>query len=68
MLVRRGQFLSELTPAQLTGATLGTCFCKMRRIYAGFSTKPPCHLADRRSQSKITIPHSRVVSPKNSNS
>jgi hypothetical protein len=34
--VRGGQFFSELTPARLTGATLGGSFCKMRGIYAGF--------------------------------
>ncbi|MGD0957206.1 MAG: hypothetical protein ABR953_10315 [Candidatus Acidiferrales bacterium] len=36
ILVRGGQFFLELTPAQLAGATLGGCFCKMRGIYAGF--------------------------------
>ena len=36
ILVRGGQFFPELTPARLSGATLGGCFCKMRGIYAGF--------------------------------
>jgi len=36
ILVRGGPFFLELTPAQLTGATLGGSFCKMRGIYAGF--------------------------------
>lgn len=36
ILVRGGQFFLELTPAQLAGATLGGCFCKIRGIYAGF--------------------------------
>jgi hypothetical protein len=36
ILVRGGQFFPELTPAHLTGATLGGSFCKMRGIYAGF--------------------------------
>lgn len=36
VLVRGGQFFPELTPARLTGATLGGSFCKMRGIYAGF--------------------------------
>jgi hypothetical protein len=33
---RGGQFFLELTPAPLTGATLGGSFCKMRGIYVGF--------------------------------
>ena len=36
ILVRGGQFFPELTPARLTGATLGGSFCKMRGIYTGF--------------------------------
>jgi hypothetical protein len=36
ILIRGGQMFPELTPAQLTGATLGGSFCKMRGIYAGF--------------------------------
>jgi hypothetical protein len=36
VLVRGGQFFPELTPARLTGATLGGSFCKMRGIYTGF--------------------------------
>jgi hypothetical protein len=36
ILVRGGSLFPELTPAQLAGATLGGCFCKMRGIYAGF--------------------------------
>jgi hypothetical protein len=36
ILVRGGAFFPELTPAHLTGATLGGSFCKMRGIYAGF--------------------------------
>ena len=36
ILVRGGQFFPELTPARLTGATIGGCFCKMRGIYTGF--------------------------------
>jgi hypothetical protein len=35
ILVRGGSLFPELTPAQLAGATLGGCFCKMRGIYAG---------------------------------
>jgi len=36
ILLRGGQFFPELTPARLTGATLGGSFCKMRGIYVGF--------------------------------
>jgi hypothetical protein len=36
ILVRGGSFFPELTPAQLAGATLGGCFCKLRGIYEGF--------------------------------
>jgi hypothetical protein len=36
ILIRGGQMFPELTPARLTGATLGGSFCKMRGIYAGF--------------------------------
>jgi hypothetical protein len=36
ILVRGGRFFPELTPARLTGATLGGSFCKMRGIYPGF--------------------------------
>jgi hypothetical protein len=36
IMVRGGRFFGELTPARLSGATLGGCFCKMRGIYVGF--------------------------------
>jgi hypothetical protein len=36
ILVRGGKLFPELTPARLTGATLGGSFCKMRGIYVGF--------------------------------
>jgi hypothetical protein len=36
ILIRGGRRFSELTPARLTGATLGGSFCKLRGIYAGF--------------------------------
>jgi hypothetical protein len=36
ILVRGGQFFSELTPARLAEATFGGSFCKMRGIYTGF--------------------------------
>ena len=36
IMVRGGKFFPELTPARLSGATLGGCFCKMRGIYVGF--------------------------------
>lgn len=36
VLVRGGRYFPELTPACLTGATLGGSFCKMRGIYVGF--------------------------------
>ena len=36
MLIRGGRFFPELTPARLTGATMGGSFCKMRGIYVGF--------------------------------
>jgi hypothetical protein len=36
ILVRGGQFIPELTPGRLAGATLGGSFRKMRRIYPGF--------------------------------
>lgn len=36
ILIRGGQNFPELTPARLTGATLGGSFCKLRGIYAGF--------------------------------
>ena len=34
--VHGGHLFPELTPARLTGATLGGSFCKMRGIYVGF--------------------------------
>ena len=36
ILIRGGQYFPEMTPARLTGATLGGSFCKMRGIYTGF--------------------------------
>ena len=36
ILVRGGKLFPELTPARLTGATLGGSFCKMHGIYVGF--------------------------------
>lgn len=36
ILLRGGKFFPELTPARLSGATMGGCFCKMRGIYVGF--------------------------------
>ncbi|MBZ5662874.1 MAG: hypothetical protein LAO08_20945 [Acidobacteriia bacterium] len=36
ILIRGGRFFPELTPARLTGATMGGSFCKMRGIYVGF--------------------------------
>jgi|ERR1700722_17134952 hypothetical protein len=36
ILIRGGRRFPELTPARLTGATLGGSFCKLRGIYAGF--------------------------------
>ena len=36
MLVKGGESLPDLTQGQLTGATLGGSFCKMRGIYPGF--------------------------------
>ena len=42
ILVRGGQFFPELTPAHLSGATLGGSFCKMRGIYVGFRMEL-CH-------------------------
>jgi len=36
IMVRGGRYFPELTPARLTGATLGGSFCKMRGIYTGF--------------------------------
>jgi hypothetical protein len=36
ILVRGGQFFPQLTPARLSGATLGGSFLKMRGIYVGF--------------------------------
>jgi hypothetical protein len=43
ILVRGGQFFPELTPARLTGATLGGSFCKMRGIYVGFRMEINAH-------------------------
>jgi hypothetical protein len=43
VLVREGQFFPELTPARLTGATLGGSFCKMRGIYVGFRMEINAH-------------------------
>ncbi len=43
VLVRGGQFFPELTPARLTGATLGGSFCKMRGIYVGFRMEINAH-------------------------
>jgi hypothetical protein len=36
ILVRGGRLFPELTPARLTGATLGGSLCKERGIYVGF--------------------------------
>ena len=36
VLVRGGQFFPEKTPAQLSGASLGGSFLKLRGIYCGF--------------------------------
>jgi len=43
VLVRGGQFFPELTPALLTGATLGGSFCKMRGIHVGFRMELNAH-------------------------
>jgi hypothetical protein len=43
ILLRGGQFFPELTPARLTGATLGGSFCKMRGIYVGFRMEINAH-------------------------
>ena len=37
VVVRGGQFFPQLTPAHLSGATLGGSFLKLRGIYLGFS-------------------------------
>ena len=36
ILVKGGKYIPDLTEGQLTGATLGGSFCKMRGIYPGF--------------------------------
>jgi len=36
ILVKGGEYLPDLTEGQLTGATLGGSFCKVRGIYPGF--------------------------------
>jgi hypothetical protein len=36
ILVKGGEYIPDLTEGQLTGATLGGSFCKMRGIYPGF--------------------------------
>src|SRR5262245_32954742 len=36
ILVKGGESIPDLIEGQLTGATLGGSFCKMRGIYAGF--------------------------------
>ena len=36
VLLRGGRFFPEMTPAHLSGATLGGSFCRMRGIYCGF--------------------------------
>ena len=36
VLVRGGEFFPQKTPAQLSGATLGGAFLKLRGIYVGF--------------------------------
>src|SRR5215510_12362172 len=36
ILVKGGEHIPDLTEGQLTGATLGGSFCKMRGIYPGF--------------------------------
>lgn len=51
ILVRGGQFFPELTPARLTGATLGGSFCKMRGIYPGFRMELHAH-----GQRTVTTP------------
>jgi hypothetical protein len=43
VLVRGGRFFPELTPARLTGATMGGSFCKMRGIYVGFRMELNVH-------------------------
>ena len=37
VLVRGGQFFPEKTPAQLSGASFGGSFLKLRGVYVGFS-------------------------------
>jgi hypothetical protein len=37
VVVRGGQFFPQLTPAHLSGATMGGSFLKLRGIYLGFS-------------------------------
>jgi hypothetical protein len=36
ILVKGGEYIPDLTEGQLTGATVGGSFCKMRGIYPGF--------------------------------
>jgi hypothetical protein len=36
ILIRGGRFFPQLTQANLAGATLGGCICKLRGIYDGF--------------------------------
>jgi hypothetical protein len=36
ILIRGGRFFPQLTPANLAGATVGGCICKLRGIYEGF--------------------------------
>lgn len=36
ILIRGGRLFLQLTPANLAGATLGGCICKLRGIYGGF--------------------------------
>jgi hypothetical protein len=43
ILLRGGQLFPELTPARLTGVTLGGSFCKLGGIYVGFQMEISAH-------------------------
>jgi len=58
ILVRGGPFFPELTPAQLTGATLGGSLCKLRGIYVGFRME-----LNANGQRTVTSPVESVLSP-----
>lgn len=62
VLVRGGKFFPTLTPARLSGSTLGGCFIKMRGIYVGFRME--FHVMEfEEHQRRITTSTVRSIGP-----